>query len=109
MATKQEAAKELLARRKGRRGFADFCRYTTPEEPPAEHHELICDIGDRIINGTCKRAMFFMPPGSAKSTYATVRFPAYLPLAIRSSSSSDISPVTLTTAVVFCSIRSEYP
>ena len=77
MATKQEAAKELLARRKGRRGFADFCRYTTPEEPPAEHHELICDIGDRIINGTCKRAMFFMPPGSAKSTYATVRFPAY--------------------------------
>lgn len=72
-----EAARELLARRRGRESFADFCRYATPEEPPAEHHELICDVGDRIISGECKRAMFFMPPGSAKSTYATVRFPAY--------------------------------
>jgi predicted phage terminase large subunit-like protein len=76
-ANRQDAAIELLRRRKGRESFADFCRYTTPDEPPATHHELICDIGDRIINGTCKRAMFFMPPGSAKSTYATVRFPAY--------------------------------
>lgn len=75
--TKIEAAKELLARRRGRHGFGDFCRYVAPEEPPASHHELICRIGDRIINGDCKRAMFFMPPGSAKSTYATVRFPAY--------------------------------
>lgn len=76
-AAKVAAAKELLSRRKGRKGFADFCRYVTPEEPPAAHHELICDIGDRIIEGKCKRAMFLMPPGSAKSTYATVRFPAY--------------------------------
>lgn len=72
-----DAAKELLRRRKGRSAFADFCSYVAPDEPPAEHHQLICDIGDRIIQGTCKRAMFLMPPGSAKSTYATVRFPAY--------------------------------
>lgn len=75
--SRQEAAKELLQRRRARESFADFCRYATPDEPPAKHHELICDIADRIITGDCKRAMFFMPPGSAKSTYATVRFPAY--------------------------------
>jgi hypothetical protein len=72
-----EAARELLGRRKGRNEFSEFCRYVAPEEPPAKHHQLICDIGDRIVEGTCKRAMFFMPPGSAKSTYATVRFPPY--------------------------------
>ena len=74
---KIDAAKELLQRRKARSTFANFCRYVAPLEPPAKHHELICNIGDKIINGECKRAMFFMPPGSAKSTYATVRFPAY--------------------------------
>ena len=72
-----EAAKELLARRRARASYADFCRYVAPEELPDAHHLLICDVGDRIMSGECKRAMFFMPPGSAKSTYATIRFPAY--------------------------------
>lgn len=76
-AARAEAAKELLARRRGRANFADFCRYVAPDEPPAKHHQLICDIADQIVNGECNRAMFLMPPGSAKSTYATVRFPAY--------------------------------
>lgn len=75
--SQQQAAQELLSRRKARRSFADFCRYTTPEEPPHEHHMLICDAGDKIVSGEITRAMFLMPPGSAKSTYATVRFPAY--------------------------------
>lgn len=74
---KVQAAKELLARRKARTSFADFCRHVAPEEPPAKHHELICKVADDIIDGSCTRAMLFMPPGSAKSTYATVRFPAY--------------------------------
>lgn len=73
----QKAAIELLGRRKARRTFADFCRYIAPDEPPAEHHILICNIADRIISGDCNRAMLLMPPGSAKSTYATVRFPPY--------------------------------
>lgn len=77
MITPQEAAAELLARRKARKSFADFCRYVAPEEPPAAHHLLICDALDRVIDGDLKRLMIFMPPGSAKSTYATVRFPAY--------------------------------
>ena len=75
--TQAEAARELLSRRRARNSFAGFCRYVTPEEPPAKHHELICDAADRIISGETKRVMLFMPPGSAKSTYATVKFPAY--------------------------------
>src|SRR6185295_6773841 len=66
-----------LARRKARRSFADFNRYIAPEQPPAKHHLLICDALDQVIDGKIKRLMVLMPPGSAKSTYATVRFPAY--------------------------------
>lgn len=72
-----EAAKELLARRRARKSFTDFCRYVDPDESPAKHHLLICDAVDRIINGDSTRVMLFMPPGSAKSTYATVKAPAY--------------------------------
>jgi len=38
---------------------------------------LICDACDKIIDGELDRLMVLMPPGSAKSTYGTVRFPAY--------------------------------
>lgn len=48
-----------------------------PEEPPAAHHLLICDLIDEMVDGDLRRVMVFMPPGSAKSTYATVRAPAY--------------------------------
>ena len=74
----QEAAKELLRRRKARTNFASFCEYLTPEEPPAEHHRLLCDKLDDVLAGIIPRLMVFMPPGSAKSTYATVKFPAYV-------------------------------
>lgn len=68
---------ELLARKRARTNFADFCRYIAPDEPPAAHHMLICNALDDVIDGKLKRLMIVMPPGSAKSTYATVRFPAY--------------------------------
>lgn len=48
-----------------------------PDEPPAAHHALLCDALDRIVAGRLRRLMVFMPPGSAKSTYASIRFPAY--------------------------------
>ena len=68
---------ELLARKKARTSFADFCRYVAPDQPPAKHHLVICEALDKVLTGEIKRLMVFMPPGSAKSTYATVRFPAY--------------------------------
>ena len=72
-----EAARELLKRRAARVDYASFCSEISPEEPPQKHHRIICDIGDRIVNGEAVNALILMPPGSAKSTYATVRFPPY--------------------------------
>lgn len=68
---------ELLRRQRARRSYADFCRYIAPDEPPGEHHLLITAAGDRIIAGELRRVLIMMPPGSAKSTYATVRLPPY--------------------------------
>lgn len=44
---------------------------------PAAHHRLINDALMRVERGEIKRLMIFMPPGSAKSTYATVAFPTW--------------------------------
>lgn len=73
----QEAAAELLKRRAARKTFTSFCEYVAPEEPPAEHHRLLCDAVDKVIDGEIRNLMVFMPPGSAKSTYGSVRAPAY--------------------------------
>ena len=73
----EEAALELLGRRKAREKFSDFCTYVTPHEVPAEHHLLICDNVDRVVDGEIDNLMIFAPPGSAKSTYSTKKFPSY--------------------------------
>ncbi|MDO6747190.1 phage terminase large subunit [Gilvimarinus sp. 1_MG-2023] len=44
---------------------------------PAEHHELLNSALQKVEAGEIKRLMVFMPPGSAKSTYASVVFPSY--------------------------------
>jgi hypothetical protein len=71
------AVDELYARRKARETFADYCRYLTPEEVPAKHHELICRYVDKVVEGEIRNLLVFAPPGSAKSTYSTKKFPAY--------------------------------
>lgn len=38
---------------------------------------MLCDACDQVLAGTLRRLMVFMPPGSAKSTYASIRYPAY--------------------------------
>ena len=68
---------EKKQRRQARRRFSDYCTYVAPDEPPAAHHRLLCDALDEVVDGLNDRLMVFMPPGSAKSTYSTVRFPAY--------------------------------
>lgn len=73
----EEAALQLQLRRSARVKFSDFCRYISPDEPPAAHHELLCNALDDVVEGRCRRLMVFMPPGSAKSTYSSVKFPSY--------------------------------
>jgi hypothetical protein len=81
MITPASAASELLARRRARASFLDYNRYIAEAdgegEFPVEHHILLCNALQDVADGTIENLMVFMPPGSAKSTYATVRFPAW--------------------------------
>lgn len=89
----QQAAQELLARRRAR---ADILRYVqaidipgkpASEDPDAElfqpiesaiahHHRLLLAKADEVSKRPHGRLMVFMPPGAAKSTYASVVFPS---------------------------------
>ncbi|MBL8773889.1 MAG: terminase family protein [Phenylobacterium sp.] len=52
-------------------------RYQPPRVPTAAHHIELCGVLQAIDEGRIKRAMFFLPPGTAKSTYGSVLFPAW--------------------------------
>lgn len=68
---------EIQKRNSAKQSFTSYCEYVAEDEPPAEHHKLLCDALDKVIDGEIRNLMVFMPPGSAKSTYGSVRFPAY--------------------------------
>lgn len=46
-------------------------------QQPAAHHLLLLNELERVARGQTDRLMVLMPPGSAKSTYASVIFPAW--------------------------------
>jgi predicted phage terminase large subunit-like protein len=91
--TKQEAAQELLIRRRARRSILDYANaIDIPGKPStddpdteffqpiettiAQHHQLILTKLDQTANTRHGRLMIFCPPGSAKSTFASVVFPS---------------------------------
>jgi predicted phage terminase large subunit-like protein len=81
----------------GRESLADFCaliavpgapvetdedrdgcgRGRPRRRPLAAHHRLLISRLEALERGEITRLMVFMPPGSAKSTYASVVFPAW--------------------------------
>jgi predicted phage terminase large subunit-like protein len=90
----QEAALELLRRRRARKSLLDYAKsIDVPGKPVSEnedewlfnpietglasHHVLILEVIEKVITGEIPRAMFFLPPGSAKSTYGSVVAPTY--------------------------------
>lgn len=73
--SRQEAATELLTRRKLRKSLTDWC--LTSGFTPAKHHKLLIEKLEAVAEGDIKRLAVFMPPGSAKSTYASVLFPPW--------------------------------
>ena len=92
--TQAQAAAELLRRQFGRNSLAEFAQaIDVPGKPMSEqpdewlfepvetiaaaHHILLMDTLDRVLAGEIKNLMVFMPPGSAKSSYCSVVFPAY--------------------------------
>jgi len=57
--------------------FLAFYEYLNPDEPPAPHHVF---MGDRLMDMEKRylmRLLLSLPPGHAKSTYASQYFPAW--------------------------------
>ena len=52
-------------------GHSDF------RHPPALHHQVILSALQRMADGDLRRLMILAPPGSAKSTYASIQFPTH--------------------------------
>jgi len=57
--------------------FTAFCELISPDEPPAPHHIFLCEHLEDIERGEIPGMILSMPPGHAKSTYASHRFPAW--------------------------------
>jgi predicted phage terminase large subunit-like protein len=87
--TPQEAAREILRRRRARASLVDYSQaITIPGAPASEdpdewlfkpiesavakHHRVVMSAIERCIRADYGRLMIFAPPGSAKSTYASV-------------------------------------
>lgn len=78
--TPAAAAAELMHRRRLRSDFGSWCEHALApfDQTPAAHHRLLIRELQAVADGGCKRLMINMPPGSAKSTYGSVQFPAWL-------------------------------
>jgi len=74
-----EAAAHLLLRRRIRADLGAWAEHALAGQgfAPATHHRLLIDELSAVARGENDRLMVFMPPGSAKSTYSSVLFPAW--------------------------------
>lgn len=74
------AAAAILQRREVRRSFGLWCELVLAEQglKPARHHRLLIDELQAVADGKVRRLMISLPPGSAKSTFASQLFPAWL-------------------------------
>lgn len=75
--SRADAAAELLARRNSQKSLAKFIEYLDVGFTPAAHHLLLIDALEAVERRDIDRLMVLMPPGSAKSTYASVLFPPW--------------------------------
>src|SRR6185312_14283948 len=95
----QAAARELLRRRAARQSLTEYARYIEVPGAPrgktaaddadadqayrpvetqlAAHHVLVLEATQRCIERANGRTMIFMPPGSAKTTYASIVAPTW--------------------------------
>ncbi|MES2183017.1 MAG: hypothetical protein V4505_00595 [Pseudomonadota bacterium] len=92
--TPEAAATEVMRRRFARTSLVEFAQaievpgrpvsddpdewlFRPVETVVAAHHVLLMDTLERVFKRELRNLMVFMPPGSAKSTYASVVYPAY--------------------------------
>jgi predicted phage terminase large subunit-like protein len=71
-----DAANEILRRKQVRSSLKLWCE--SQGYLPAKHHRLLIEKLEAVVRGDIIRLAVFMPPGSAKSTYASILFPPYL-------------------------------
>ena len=69
------AAKELLYRKELKKSLAEYAKLKGFE--PAKHHLLIIKYLEEITRDQLDLLLIFAPPGSAKSSYVSVLFPAW--------------------------------
>lgn len=67
----------MKARRGARRDLLKYIEAIKLEAAPDVHHRLLISKLQEIEDGKLKNLMVFMPPGSAKSTYASILFPSH--------------------------------
>lgn len=67
----------MLARAQAKESLTKFIEYLDLGIVPARHHRLLIEHLEAIEKGDIDRLMVLMPPGSAKSTYASVLFPPW--------------------------------
>ena len=72
----REALREQ-AKRSARGGLEAWMTYRRAPYKPALHHKLLIAELEAVEAGITKNLMVCMPPGSAKSTYSSVEFPAW--------------------------------
>ena len=70
-----DAAREVLRRRTIRGSLIEWGRYKGFEAAP--HHRLICEQIEDFLTSDEEVLLLFAPPGSAKSTWLSILFPAY--------------------------------
>lgn len=75
--SREDAAEELLKRRKARRNLIPFCQYTLREYQSPPHLIALSDALERIDRGELKRLMVLMPPRHGKSEITSLRFPCW--------------------------------
>ncbi|QOZ68879.1 phage uncharacterized protein (putative large terminase), C-terminal domain-containing protein [Bradyrhizobium arachidis] len=75
MITAEKAASEILRRKLIRSNLTEWCK--SQGYLPARHHLLLIEKLEALSRGDIPRLAIFMPPGSAKSTYASVLFPPW--------------------------------
>ena len=78
-ATRKEAAKYLLKLRSAQEDFLGFVKLMSPGWDFPDFQLELIDALDRLEKGTlgCNNLLITMPPRHAKSTFATILFPAY--------------------------------
>jgi predicted phage terminase large subunit-like protein len=76
--SQQEAALELLNRRKARRELQEFAKRVKPGYISTPHTEVLCRYLQEFADGRIKRLRIDMPPRHGKSTHVSEILPAFL-------------------------------